>query len=592
MSRARRKRRAAQRAGGTVPSRHRDEVTVGRESLWISIGLVAAVAITYWPVHTFGFVRFDDPMYVSENPHIVNGVTFSALRWAFTSGYAANWHPVTWLSHMADVQVFAFDAGAHHIMNVLLHAVTTALLFGTLFRMTGALWRSAFVAALFGLHPIHVESVAWVAERKDVLSAFFWMLTLWAYVTYVRQPRASRYVWVVVAFALGLMSKPMVVTLPFALLLLDVWPLERFDLGAGWWSSVRPLVREKLPLFALSVVSSAITVVVQREGGTVASSVRLPLIERLGNALIAYVAYIGKTLWPLHLAAYYPYPRSLSTTSVVASALLLVAASLAVMRVRRRHPYLPVGWLWYLGTLIPAIGIVQVGTQAMADRYTYIPLIGIFIILAWGIPDILSRWSWWRIPSAAVATGTLLLCAVIARAQVHYWQSSTTLWMHALDVTTDNYAAHTYYGNALAARGDVERAIAEYTEAIRIRPDYPEAHNNLGPALARQGKIDDAIAQFAEAIRLRPMYADARNNLGVALASQGKFNEAIAQYTEALRLDPDHARAHGNLGLALRARGQPADAIREFKIALRMNPNNADARDALNALNALQTKHE
>jgi Flp pilus assembly protein TadD len=586
VSQARRKRRAAQRAGATVASRADGRLTFPRESLWISLGLVVAVAIAYWPVRNFGFVRFDDPTYVTENPHIVNGVTWSAVRWAFTSGYGANWHPITWLSHMVDVQLYAFDAGAHHVTNVVLHAMTTVLLFGVLFRMTGAPWRSGVVAGLFGLHPIHVESVAWVAERKDVLSAFFWMLTLRAYVAYVRQPKVSRYLWVVAMLVMGLMAKPMVVTLPFVLLLLDVWPLHRFEFGAGWWASARPLVREKLPLFVLSVASSVITFMVQRQGGTVASGVRLPLVERLGNALIAYVAYLGKTIWPAHLAAYYPYPRTLPAGLVLASALLLIAASAAVILVGRRRPYVPVGWLWYLGTLVPAIGIVQVGTQAMADRYTYIPLIGIFIILAWGIPDALNRWPTSRTPIAVVAGVGLLACTVAARLQVHYWESSFTLWKHAIDVTTDNYAARTYYGNALASRGDVGGAIAQYTEAIRIRPDYPEAHNNLGPALASQGKFDEAIKHFAEAIRLRPTYADAYSNMGVALASQGKFDQAIAQYTEALRLDPDHARAHSNLGLALRGQGRTADAVREFELALRMNPNDVDARNALAALQA------
>jgi tetratricopeptide (TPR) repeat protein len=584
MSQARRKRRAAQRAGATVASRADDGGTLPRESLWISLGLVVAVAIAYWPVRNFGFVRFDDPTYVTENPHIVSGISWSAVQWAFTSGYGANWHPVTWLSHMMDVQLFAFDAGAHHLTNVLLHAATTLLLFAVLLRMTGAMWRSAIVAGLFGLHPIHVESVAWVAERKDVLSAFFWTLTLLTYAAYVRRPRVSRYAWVLASFALGLMAKPMVVTLPFVLLLLDVWPLSRLDLGGKWWTSARPLVWEKLPLFALSIASSVITYVVQQQGGTVASSVRLPLIERLGNALIAYVAYIGKMFWPIHLAAYYPYPRALPIVWVLVSGLLLIAASVGAILAARRRPYVLVGWLWYLGTLVPAIGIVQVGTQAMADRYTYIPLIGVFIVLAWGVPDAISRWPQLRIPAIAVAAGVLVACVAATRVQVRSWESSLTLWRHALDVTSDNYAAHTYYGNALAARGDVDRAIAEYTEAIRIRPDYPEAHNNLGPALASRGKFDEAIAHFAEAIRLKPNYADAHSNLGVALASEGKLDEAIAQYTEALRLDPDHARAHGNLGLALEAQGRTTDAQRELELALRLNPNNADARTALNAL--------
>jgi Tfp pilus assembly protein PilF len=505
------------------------------------------------------------------------------MKWALTSSYAANWHPVTWISHMLDVQLFGLNPMGHHIVNVLLHAVTMLLLFVVLFRMTGAIGRSAAVAGLFGLHPIHVESVAWVAERKDVLSALFWVLTMWTYVAYVRQPRVSRYIWIVVTFALGLMAKPMVVTLPFALLLLDVWPLRRIDLHAGWWTAARSLLLEKAPLFALSIGSSVITFVVQRHGGTVASSVRLPLVERIGNALISYIAYIGKTLWPLHLAAYYPYPRVLPVALVVVSAVLLLAISIAAIFAGRRHPYVLIGWLWYLGTLVPAIGIVQVGTQAMADRYTYIPLIGIFIILAWGVPDILSS-PRWKTPIAAVTAAMLLSCAVVARQQVHHWESSQTLWQHALSVTTDNYAAHTFYGNALATQGNVDGAVAEYNEALRIRPDYPEAHNNLGPALAQSGRVDEAIAHFLEAVRLRPNYADAHNNLGVALATQGKFDEAIAHYTEALRLDPDQSRPHSNLGLALQAQGRTAEATREFELALRMNRNDVDAQNGLKAL--------
>jgi len=584
MSEARRKRRAAQRARESVVTNSDRQAAFPIAALWASLGLVAAVVIAYWPAHRFGFVRFDDPTYVTENPHIVNGVTWSTIQWAFSSGYGANWHPVTWLSHMFDVQFFGFDGGPHHVTNIVIHALTTAVLLAVLFRMTGALWRSVAVAALFGLHPIHVESVAWVAERKDVLSAFFWMLTLWAYTVYVRRPRATAYASVLVSFALGLMAKPMVVTLPFVLLLLDLWPLRRIELRDDWWRSARPLLWEKLPLFALSVASSVITFVVQRQGGTVASSVRLPLAERLGNALIAYVAYIEKMLWPVHLAAYYPYPRPLPTTWVLVSAALLILASVGAIALARRRPYVLVGWLWYLGTLVPAIGIVQVGTQSMADRYTYIPLIGIFIILAWGISDALSRWPESRIATAVVATATLFACAVASRRQVRHWESSTSLWKHALEVTTDNYAAHTYYGNALATRGDLAGAIVEYTEAIRIRPDYPEAHNNIGPALASQGKLDDAIAHFTTAIRLRPNYADAYSNLGVALATRGNFDEAITQYTESIRLDPDNARTHMNLGLALQARGQTADALRELELAVRMNPNSPEARNALNAL--------
>jgi len=583
MSQSRRTRRAAERANKTVAAPREPQSAPPRELLWISLGLIVSVVITYWPVQKLGFVRFDDPTYVTENPHVATGLTWSAVRWAFTSGYGANWHPITWLSHMLDIQLYGFEAGAHHITSLLVHSATTVLLFGALFRMTGAVWRSAVVAALFGLHPIHVESVAWVAERKDVLSAFFWMLTLLAYASYVRERRSSSYAWVVVAFALGLMSKPMVVTLPFVLLLLDLWPLRRIEVPVRW-TAARALVLEKTPLFAMSVASSVITFLAQRQGGTVASGVRLPLGERLGNAVTAYVSYIGKAVWPIHLAAYYPYPRVLPTAWVLVCTLFLLAASAGAIVAARARPFVLVGWLWYLGTLVPAIGIVQVGTQAMADRYTYIPLIGIFIVVAWGVADLLSRWPRWRVPTAVFAVAALLLFATTARVQVRYWESSMTLWKHALAVTTDNYAAHTYYGNALLSRGDINAAIAEYVEAIRIQPDYPEAHNNLGPALASEGKIDDAIKHFNVAIRLRPNYADAHSNLGVALASQGKIDQAIAEYIEALRLDPDHARARGNLGLALKAQGRTADAMRELELALRANPDNADVRNALAVL--------
>lgn len=585
MSEARRRRRAVQRSTATV-ARRREPVAAATppHARWVPVFLAMAVLLAYWPVRRLGFVRFDDPTYVTENPHVLRGLTWPGVKWAFTSGYGANWHPLTWLSHMVDVQLYGLSAGGHHVSSVLLHAMSASLLFGVLFRMTGAVWRSAFVAAAFALHPIHVESVAWVAERKDVLSAFLWMATLWAYVSYVRAQDALRYTMVLLLFTLGLMAKPMVVTLPFALLLLDVWPLRRLELGGDWPRSARRLIREKLPMFALSAASSAVTYVVQQNGGTIASSIRLPASERVANALISYLAYLGKTIWPRQLAAYYPYPQTLSGPLVLASAVVLVVASAAAIAVARRRPYVLVGWFWYIGTLIPAIGIVQVGTQSMADRYTYIPLIGIFIVAAWGIPDLLGRWIRSTVPFAVGACVALLACTIGTRAQVRYWQSSTTLWRHALAVTSDNYAAHTYYGNALAAEGDLPGAIAHYNRAISIRPDYPEAHNNLGPALARTGKLDDAIAQFKEAIRLRPNYADAHSNLGVALASQGKWDAAIAEYTEAIRLDPEHARARSNLGLALQAAGRTADAQRELELALQMNPNNVEARNALNSL--------
>lgn len=517
------------------------------------VGLIALVIVAYSSVRHFGFLHFDDPQYVSENPHIAQGLTWGAFSWALTSGYASNWHPLTWISHMLDVQVFGMDAGAHHVTNVLLHLTSTVLLFGVLLRMTGAVWRSGFVAGVFGLHPIHVESVAWVAERKDVLSALFWMLTLWAYAAYVQNRRWNRYLLVVALFALGLMAKPMVVTLPFALLLLDLWPLRRLS-WTGGSQTVRALVLEKLPLFGLSVAASVITFRVQRAGGSVDAGGHLPLLTRAENAVTAYVTYLGKTFWPSHLAVYYPYPKTFSPALVAGSALLLAAVSVEAIRLARRHSYVPVGWFWYLGTLVPTVGLIQVGTQAMADRYTYIPLVGISVIIAWGVPELVSRWS---LPKGVIeaAVGTILLvCALASRTQVRYWQSDMTLWAHALAVTTDN----------------------------------AEAHNNVGTLLAQAGRRDEATPHFIEAIRLRPAYPDAHSNLGLALASQGKLDESVSHYQEAIRLDPNHPHAHANLGVAYQALGRTTDAIREFEIAVRLNPNNPNVRRALAVLRSRQ----
>jgi tetratricopeptide (TPR) repeat protein len=566
------------------------------QARWVCLALIAANLIVYASVWHHGFVNFDDDDYVTANPVVLRGLTWHGVAWAFTTEHAVNWHPLTWLSHMLDVQLFGLDPGPHHLTNLLFHIANTLLLFGLLNRMTGALGRSAFVAGLFAVHPLHVESVAWVAERKDVLSTFFWMLTLWAYVEYVkrpdlRRPGLRRYAAVLLFFALGLMAKQMLVTLPFVLLLLDFWPLGRVGMGSNpaggsalssdrWATAVR-LGWEKLPLLALSVVSSVVTFVIHQRGGAVIILSAIPLNLRVENALVSYVAYIGKMLWPARLAVLYPYAQSLPGWWVAGGFLVLMGISVVVIRAASRHPYLPVGWFWYLGTLVPVIGLIQVGDQAMADRYTYVPFIGLFIIVAWGVPDLLVRWPLRRIVLPAAASLLILACAITARGQLQYWENSTTLWTHALAVTTGNDIAHNNLGAALADQGKTEEAIAHYSEALRIKPDYADAHNNLGVALAGEGKLDEAIAHYSEALRIRPDYADAHSNLGIALANQGKLDEAIAQFNEALRIKPDSAKAHNNLGVALASQGKLDEAIAHFTEALRIKPDYTDAHKNL-----------
>jgi tetratricopeptide (TPR) repeat protein len=563
---------------------------------WVCLALIAANLIVYASVWHHGFVNYDDDDYVTANPVVLRGLTWDGVAWAFTTEQAINWHPLTWLSHMLDVQLYGLDAGAHHLTNLLLHILNTLLLFGLLHRMTGALGRSAFVAGLFAVHPLHVESVAWLAERKDVLSTLFWMLTLWAYVGYVKRPGLRRYCVALLLFTLGLMAKQMLVTLPFVLLLLDFWPLGRLRMGSepagGWafsrdgWATAVRLVREKLPLLALSIASSIVTFVVHRRGGAVIILSAIPLKLRVENALVSYVVYIEKMLWPARLAVLYPYAQSLPGLWVAGALAVLIGISVAVIWAGPRRPYLAVGWFWYLGTLVPVIGLIQVGNQSMADRYTYIPLIGLFIMVAWGVPDLLARWPLRRIalprftlPAAAMVV--ILACAIAARSQVEYWEDSTTLWTRALAVTTENDIAQNNLGAALADQGNVDEAIMHYSEALRIKPDYADAHNNLGVALDDQGKVDEAIAHYSVALRIRPHYADAHINLGVSLGEQRKIDEAIAQFNEALRIKPDSAKAHNNLGVALASQGKIDEAIDHFTEALRIKPDYADAHKNL-----------
>ncbi|MCG6944214.1 MAG: tetratricopeptide repeat protein [Deltaproteobacteria bacterium] len=554
--------------------------------------LIFATLVVFHRLPTHDFINLDDNLLVYENPQVLAGFTTEGVIWAFTQYHAEYWHPVTWLSHMLDCQVFGLRPGLHHLTSLLFHLANCVLLLLILRKMTGDLWRSAFVAALFAIHPLHVESVAWVAERKDVLSAFFWFLTIWAYVRYAEQPGLRRYLLVLLFFGLGLMAKPMVVTLPFVLLLLDYWPLGRLQLQNVRTvshidipkASVFSLVWEKIPLFALTAVTIIATIAVQGKVGALKSLEAFPLTTRIANALVSCTGYIAKMMWPHNLAVYYPYPGTIPVWQVAGSGLLLLALSVMVIKAAKNRPFLAVGWLWYLGTLVPVLGLVQVGSQAMADRYTYLSLIGLFIMIAWGVPSILAGWRHGRTVSVIASVILLLGCMVGTWRQIGYWRNSITLFQHTLQVTTNNHFAHNNLGVALAQDGRLNEAIKQYSEALRIKPDRAEVHNNLGNALAAQGSVDRAVDHYYQALRIDPNNARAYNNLGNLLANQGKMEEAINHYNKALRLEPNYVGAHYNLGIALAEQGRTEQAIKHVTEALRLMPYWAGAHNNLGVL--------
>ena len=559
--------------------------------------LVVATLATYGDLINHQFISYDDNVYVTDNPPVQSGLTFSGLSWAFTTMHSGNWHPLTWLSHMLDCQLFGLNPGEHHLTNVIFHVANSLLLFLWFLCFTRSLGCSFLVAALFALHPMHVQSVAWVAERKDVLSTFFWLLTMWAYVWYAERPRLTRYVLILVCFSLGLMAKPMLVTLPFVLLLLDYWPLGRLSLKgyaaaeasskSGSRVANKRLVYEKLPLFVIAAFSSVVTVYAQKQAGAVWTFQTLPFANRIANAMVAYASYLGKMFWPAHLAVFYPLSRhALPIWQALAAGLVLVVLSLLALRLARRHPYLLVGWLWYLCTLLPVIGLVQVGGQAMADRYTYVPFIGLFIVLVWGVADLAARWRAPRflLPVAAgVVLSALMICTWV---QVGYWRDSITLYEHTLDVTRRNPVIHNNLGLDLAKQGKMDQAKAHYAEALRLDPNFALAHNNLGLALAAQDKMDEAEAHYAEALRLDPNLAETYNNLGVALAQQGKIDEAITMFKKAIQIKPNFSGAYSNLGLAFANQGNIDQAIIVFKDTLKIDPDNTIAQKMLNILKA------
>ena len=560
-----------------------------RREILICMFLIVTSLAVYWQVADYGFVSYDDGAYVTENPNVRGGFSGENVIWAFTEFHSGNWHPLTWLSHMLDCELFGLKAGMHHLANLFFHIANSMLLFFVFRRMTGALWQSAFVAALFALHPLHVESVAWVAERKDVLSTFFWMLTMWAYVRYTERPGVNRYILVVVLFALGLMAKPMVVTLPFVLLLMDFWPLGRLKLGsAAKRDSVSSkksfnlgVIWEKIPLFVLMLFSCVMTLLSEDGTGSVISLNEFPLEIRLPNVLVSYVGYIEKMVWPAGLAAFYPQPESVLLWKTVGAGLLLILMFVMFFKAARTWPYLIFGWLWYFGTLIPVIGLIKVGDQSMADRYTYVPLIGVFVMVAWGFPELMKRWRYRRIALAASASIVLFLLMVCSWLQARHWKNDFFLFKHAVNVTANNYLAHLKLGVIARERGRLQEAANHYLELLRIKPNYVGGDINLGNVLALQGNMDEAIKHFRRALRFNPDAAHAHNSLGNALAYQGRIDDAIMHFSKAVRIQEDFADAHNNLGIALVYKGNIDGAVRHFRRALHLRPEDAKIRQNL-----------
>jgi hypothetical protein len=534
----------------------------GNAASWlVCVLLILAPVLIYGQAVGFDFINLDDDLYVTANRHVVGGLTRDNLRWAWTTWHAGYWQPLTWLSLQVDAQLFHGRAAGFHAVNLLFHTVNGLLLFGLLMRMTGAHWPCAATAMLFAVHPLHVESVAWVTERKDVLSTLFWLATLWAYVRYAERPGMKRYLIVMLLLALGLLVKPMLVTLPCVLVLLDYWPLRRFPgqepselMIAGDARLALPpvtwprLVWEKVPLVTLALAASALTVAAQSQVGAVLSLAQASPVLRLENALVSYVRYLGKTFWPHSLAVFYPYPRhGWQHWQAIAAGLLLLAITMGVWGFARRRPWQLVGWLWFVGTLVPVIGLVQAGRQSMADRFVYVPHIGLFIFVVWDFTDLVTRWQWSK--AAVAVTAGLVVTALgrVAWIQTGYWRNSETLWRHTLAVTESNYEAHNNLGEALGNAGRIDDAAKEFEATLDINADFALAHNNLAMILKQRGQLPAATAHFRQAVQLNPNNADTQNHLGVVLAMQGQVAEAVDHFEAALRLDPENEAARQNL---------------------------------------------
>jgi Flp pilus assembly protein TadD len=550
----------------------------GQRDWLLAALLVAAVFLTYSPLWHSGFINFDDNVYITQNPAVLAGLNRAGFRWDWTTTHAANWHPLTWLSLQLDAQLYGSEPWGYHLTNVLLHLANTLLVFAFLRRMTRAAVPSACVAALFAIHPLHVESVAWIAERKDVLSAFFGLVALWAYARYAEAPSLGRYLGVALAMVLSLLAKPMMVTLPAVLLLLDYWPLLRWRPHGGPGPQADPsqkpvplrqLIVEKLPLVALAVASCIVTMWAQSRGGAVRSLAVLPLSSRLANALVSYAEYLRQMAAPVDLALLYLHPGVQLGTAMLAGAFLTVMTAVVLLW-GRRYRYLPVGWFWYLGTLVPVIGLVQVGTQARADRYTYLPLIGIFVLLVWGLTDLTRRWHLLVRPKGRTIAGALVTSVfayliLTAWTQAHYWQDSASIWAHTLDLMPDNWVAHNSMGTALLEQGDGETAEAHFREAVRLEPNAPQPRANLGAMMLEQGNMEEAEAQLRAALENDPQEPQRYAGLGAALTKLGRFPEAETVFRKALRLAPDDSQIRANLGIALMQQGKSAEATEQWR---------------------------
>jgi tetratricopeptide (TPR) repeat protein len=543
---------------------------------WLPVLLFCLVMGTFLSCLQNGFVNLDDPSYASHNPHVENGLTWESVRWAWSNTESSNWHPLTWMSHLLDGQLYGLNPKGHHATSVLLHAANTVLLFLLLQRMTGARWRSFLVAALFGVHPLRVESVAWASERKDVLSAFFWLLTTWAYARYAKafsfQLSAFRFFYALslVFFVLGLLSKSMLVTLPFVLLLLDYWPLGRWG-----QTPARRLLLEKVPFLILAAASSAVTFVVQQKSGSVTPADAMPVPLRLANAVVSYLRYLGKTAWPVDLCAMYPHPGHWPALTVTAAGLFLVIITALALWQWRAMPFLAVGWFWFLGTLVPVIGLVQIGRQALADRYSYIPSIGLFMALIWSLDKLTERWRNREAFAWAAGAASILVCIPLTVRQIGYWKDSKTLFSHALKVNQRDWIDTAYLATEFQRDGQLDEAIALYEQSVQINPYHSEVRSKLAGILMERRRFDEALAQFQKGVALDPNDFEMNQGLGAVLQDMGRLDEAIAQFNQALRLKPDDADTYSNLGNCYGLKGHPDDAIRCLAEAVKLKPQSA-----------------